>query len=78
MDAEKTLAEVGLLTVAKKPDGRKGRIFRKKRGKLETNQKKDLIKDIRGLLRVEWDNDTIDLDKLKQIKALLEQSIQEE
>ena len=78
MDAEKTLAEVGLLTVVKKPDGRKGRIFRKKRGKLETNQKKDLIKDIRGLLRVEWDNDTIDLDKLKQIKALLEQSIQEE
>ena len=72
MSAEKTFAEVGLLTAVNKPDGRKGRIFRKKRGKIDTNQKKDLIKDIRGLLRVEWDSDTVHLDKLKQIKALLE------
>ena len=72
MNAEKTLADVGLLTIVKKPDGRKGRVFRKKRGKIDSNQKKDLIKDIRGLLRVEWDSETVDLDKLKQIKALLE------
>jgi len=78
MDAEKTLAEVGLLTIVKKPDARKGRIFRKKRGKIDTNQKKDLIKDIRGLLRVEWDSEIVDLDKLKQIKALLEAAQTEE
>ena len=72
MDGEKVLIEVGLLPPVKKEDGRKGRVFRKKRGRIETNQKKDLIKDIRGLLRVEWDSEKIDLDKLKQIKALLE------
>ena len=66
-----------MLTIAKKPDGRKGRVFRKKRGKIDTNQKKDLIKDIRGLLNVEWDSDTINLDKLKQIKALLEAQTEE-
>ena len=72
MDTLKTLAEVGLLTAVKKPDGRKGRVFRKRRGKIEANQKKDLIKDIRGLLRVEWDSETIDLVKLNKIKAILE------
>jgi len=69
-DAVKILTEVGVLE--KKPDGRKGRVFRKKRGKIEANQKKDLIKDIRGLLRLEWDSDKIDLEKLNKIKTILE------
>tara|TARA_R100000951_G_scaffold96662_1_gene86006 strand:- start:227 stop:448 length:222 start_codon:yes stop_codon:yes gene_type:complete len=37
------------------------------------NQKKDVIKDIRGLLRNHWNNlDNTDLEILKQIKELLE------
>ena len=69
MNAEKTLAEVGLLV---KVD-RRNRVLRKKRGKIPNNQKKDIIKDIRGLLRIQWDNiDDADLEKLNQIKQLLE------
>ena len=69
MNAEKTLAEVGLLVKVDK----RNRILRKKRGKIPNNQKKDIIKDIRGLLRLQWDNlDSADLEKLKQIKELLE------
>ena len=70
MNAEKTLTDVGLLV---KVDGRKGRVFRKKRGKVPNNQKKDLIKDIRGLLRVKWDNlDDAQIDNLRKIKEMLE------
>ena len=70
MNAEKTLAEVGLLVKVDK----RNRVLRKKRGKIPNNQKKDIIKDIRGLLRNHWDNlDNIDLEKLNQIKQLLEE-----
>jgi hypothetical protein len=69
MNAEKTLAEVGLLVKVDK----RNRILRKKRGKIPNNQKKDIIKDIRGLLRRQWNNlDDADLEKLNQIKELLE------
>ena len=69
MNAEKTFTEVGLLVKVDK----RNRIFRKKRGKIPNNQKKDIIKDIRGLLRLQWDNlDNADLEKLNQIKQLLE------
>ena len=69
MNAEKTLAEVGLLVKVDK----RNRVLRKKRGKIPNNQKKDIIKDIRGLLRLQWDNlDDADLEKLNQIKELLE------
>jgi len=69
MDAEKTFAEVGILVKVDK----RNRVFRKKRGKIPNNQKKDIIKDIRGLLRIQWDNlDNADIEKLNQIKELLE------
>ena len=69
MNAEKTLAEVGLLVKVDK----RNRVLRKKRGKIPNNQKKDIIKDIRGLLRLQWNNlDDADLEKLNQIKELLE------
>ena len=42
MDAEKTFAEVGILVKVDK----RNRVFRKKRGKIPNNQKKDIIKDI--------------------------------
>ena len=65
MNAEKTLAEVGLLVKVDK----RNRVLRKKRGKIPNNQKKDIIKDIRGLLRLQWNNlDDADLEKLNQIK----------
>jgi thymidylate synthase len=70
MNAEKTLAEVGLIVKVDK----RHRVLRKKRGKIPNNQKKDIIKDIRGLLRNQWNNlDDADLEKLNQIKQLLEQ-----
>ena len=69
MNAEKTFAEVGLLVKVDK----RHRVLRKKRGKIPNNQKKDVIKDIRGLLRNHWNNlDNTDLEILKQIKELLE------
>ena len=69
MNAEITLAEVGLLVKVDK----RNRVFRKKRGKIPNNQKKDIIKDIRGLLRIQWDNlDDADIEKLNKIKDLLE------
>jgi hypothetical protein len=48
---------------------------RKKRGRLPHNQRTDLIKDIRALLRLKYDqpplNIASDIIKFKEIKALL-------
>ena len=48
------------------------KVERKKRGRLQHNQKKDKIKTIRAFLRVYFEeNDKIELDKLDKIIDLL-------
>tara|TARA_R110000850_G_scaffold28456_6_gene79567 strand:- start:4466 stop:4660 length:195 start_codon:yes stop_codon:yes gene_type:complete len=42
---------------------------RKKRGRLPHNQRTDLIKDIRALLRVKWDKNTSEEDIAADIIA---------
>jgi len=73
---EKILVNVGVINgkdMTPKIDRRKGRVFRKKRGRIPKNQRKDLIKDIRGLLRVMWkdEDQTEDIELLRKVKSLL-------
>jgi DNA-nicking Smr family endonuclease len=53
-------------------DRRRGRVFRKVRGKIPKNQRLDLFKDIRGVLRLLLEKDKVDdIELLKNIKRML-------